>query len=245
MSVRQWEIWAEKPQVEGTLADRAKGKLPEMESTKQLVKLVGEVYKPGNRVLDAGCNVGHYLVGLRRLDPELSYTGVDAYDAYISQAKKIFAADRNARFHVKSILEPLFPDQPFDITYSCNVLLHLPNFRAPVKHILDSTAGTCFIRTLFGERSTIVRRAAETGMGFDDDGNPVKYIHQNTYDRSVFSDYVRSLGWNVEFIEDEFDASVLAAEHTRLKQGEGTRIIDGKQVDGNIIFNWEWAKITR
>lgn len=245
MSRKPWEIWADKPQCEGTLTGRARGTLPEMESTKQLVSLIGAVYKPGMRVLDAGCNVGHYLVGIRRLDAALDYTGVDAYEAYISQAKEIFRNDPCAHFHVMSILEPLFPDDPFDITYSCNVLLHLPNFRVPVKNLLASTREVCFIRTLLGERSTIVRRAAEKGMDFDADGNPVRYIYQNTYDRAVFADYIQSLGWDVEFITDEFDPRILAEEHKDLKSGEGTRIVDGRQADGNIIFNWEWARISK
>jgi SAM-dependent methyltransferase len=245
MNRQPWEIWADKPQVEGTLVDRARGKLPEMESTKQLVKLIATVYRPGMRVLDAGCNTGHYLVGLRRLDPQLDYTGIDAYASYISQAKEIFAKDPHAQFHVKSILEPLFPEQPFDITFTCNVLLHLPNFKLPVRNLLASTRHVCFVRTLLGERSTIVRRAAESGLDFDANGNPVRYIHQNTYDRKVFGEYVHSLGWKAEFIPDEFDASVLAREHHDIKKGEGTRIVDGRQVDGNILFNWEWVKITR
>ena len=245
MSTNPWEIWADKPEVEGTLVDRARGKLPEMESTKQLVNLVGEVYRPGMRVLDVGCNTGHYLVGLRRISRELDYVGVDAYDSYITQAKEVFRNDPHAAFHRKSIYEPLFPAEPFDITYACNVLLHLPTFKVPVRNLLESTAEVCFIRTLLGERSTIVRRAAEMGMDFDGDGNPVRYIHQNTYDRAVFADYIRSLGWQVELIKDQFDPRVLAREHTELKQGEGTRIVDGMQVDGNILFNWEWVKASR
>lgn len=240
-----WEVWSDKPEAEGTLVDRAKGVLPEMESTRQLVDLVGQVYEPGLRVLDVGCNTGHYLVGLRRLDATLNYTGVDAYAHYIDQATEIFAQDPNARFQVKSVLEPLFPEDPFDIVYCCNVLLHLPEFKTPVKNLLASAKNVCFIRTLLGDNTTIVRRAAEKGLGFDGDGNPTRYIHQNTYEQDVFADYIRELGWNVEFIADEFDASVLEREHVALKRGTGTRIVDGRQVDGNIIFNWVWAKITR
>ena len=50
------------------------------ESTKQLVQLVSQIYKPGMSVLDVGCNVGHYLLGLRKKFPTLDYTGVDAYE---------------------------------------------------------------------------------------------------------------------------------------------------------------------
>ena len=245
MSIKPWEMWADKPEVEGTLVRRARGELPEMESTKQLVRLVGQVYQPGMRVLDAGCNTGHYLVGLRRLDPKLAYTGVDAYESYINQARGIFAGDPNARFDVRSLMAADFARETFDITYCCNVLLHLPEFKTPVRNLLQSTTKTCFIRALFSHRSTIVRLAAEPGMDYDAEGSPLRFIYQNTYDRAVFTKFVQSLGWKVEFIADEFDASVLSREHTELKKGGGTRIVDGRQVDGNIIFNWEWAKITR
>jgi len=245
MGLKAWQIWGEKPKVEETLSQRAQGNLPEMESTKQLVKLVSEHYKPGMRILDGGCNVGHYLVGLRRLDPELNYTGVDAYDSYISQAKEIFANDANAQFDVKSIMEPIFPDQPFDITYSCNVLIHLPNFTDATKSLLESTKDVCIIRTLFSDRTVIVKRAAEENTPLDENGIPTKYIHQNTYDRKVFSDFVDGLGWKVDFVKDEYDASVLDNEHKKLKNQTGTGISNGRQADEYIFFNWEWAVITR
>ena len=244
MKYKPWEIWAENSECEGTLVERAKGNLPEMESTKQLVKLISEIYQPGMKVLDAGCNTGHYLKGLRRLDENLDYTGIDAYEVYISQANEIFKNDNNADFILKSLLDENFLfNEKYDVTFSCNVLLHLPGFKLPMKNILENTKEYCFIRTLFGKRSTIVRLASEEGMDYQEDGNPIKYIHQNTYDRLVFSDYVKSLGWKIEFIKDEYNPEILATEHKTLKKGSGTNIIDGKQVDGNIIFNWEWAKI--
>ncbi|MBA7689002.1 hypothetical protein ES703_97494 [subsurface metagenome] len=104
-----WQVWERQPEIESTLELRAKAELPEMESTKQLVKLISEVYRPGMRILDVGCNVGHYLHGLRRLDPKLCYVGVDAYPYYIEKAKAIFGEDDKTTFLVKDIMKPLFP----------------------------------------------------------------------------------------------------------------------------------------
>ncbi len=241
--IERWQIWADKPEAEGTLVQRAQAKLPEMESTKQLVKLVSGYYKPGMRVLDAGCNVGHYLRGLRRLDPKLNYTGIDAYESYISKAKEIYKDDPLAHFAVKDIFQPLFPEKPFDIVYSCNVLVHLPDFRPPVKNLLESTKKVCFIRTLFEDFTTIVRKTIDSDL--DEKGEPINFAFQNTWSKKLFSKYVESLGWKVEFIEDEFNLGILEKEYTTLKKGLGTRILGGKQVDGNIIFNWMWAKITK
>lgn len=240
---KNWKQWAKRPEVEQTLIDRAKGVLPEMESTKQLVTLVRKVYQPGMRVLDVGCNTGHYLRGLRRIDPKLDYTGVDAYAVYIDQAKMVFADDKNVKFEVKDIFEPLFPEQPFSIVFCCNVLLHLPDFRTPVRNLLDSTKNVCFIRALFGEYTTIVKRAMTPV--FDNDGDPCDFVYQNTLQQEYFAKFVQALGWNIEWIADNFDPNVLASEFNTIKKGRGTRIVDGKQVDGNIIFNWMWAKLTR
>lgn len=242
MSLEVWQQWGRRPEVEWTLVDRGRGLLPEMESTKQLVRLVSEVYRPGMRVLDVGCNVGHYLRGLRRLDAVLAYTGVDAYEHYIEQARGIFADDLYAHFEVRDVFEPLFPDNPFDIVFCCNVVLHLPDFRLPVRNLLASTKDVCFIRTLLGDHTTIVKRAVT--QDFDDEGNPLDFIYQNTWQSDYFVGFIRQLGWNVELIPDEFDASVLEREYETVKMGKGTRIVDGRQADGNIVFNWMWAKIT-
>jgi len=242
VSLQVWQQWGRRPEIEWTLVDRGRGLLPEMECTKQLVRLVSEVYRTGIRVLDVGCNVGHYLRGLRRLDATLDYTGVDAYEHYIEQARGIFADDPYAHFDVRDVFEPLFPDNPFDIVFCCNVILHLPDFRLPVRNLLASTKEVCFIRTLLGDHTTIVKRAV--AQDFDDEGNPLDFIYQNTWHSDYFVGFIRQLGWNVELISDEFDSSVLQREYKTVKRGKGTHIVDGRQADGNIIFNWIWAKIT-
>jgi SAM-dependent methyltransferase len=217
--------------------------LPEMESTKQLVRLVSEVYKPGMRVLDVGCNTGHYLRGLRRISEKLDYTGVDAYPFYIDQAKEVYATDQYAHFEVKDIHESLFPETPFDIVYCCNVILHLPDFRGPVTNLLNSTRSVCFIRTLLGDYTSVVQRAMN--QVYDDRGQPLDFVYQNTWEQGYFTEFIRGLGWNVELIDDEFDPAILQREYESLKKGQGTRVANDKQVDGNIVFNWVWAKITR
>ncbi|NJO32920.1 MAG: hypothetical protein HC869_07035 [Rhodospirillales bacterium] len=58
MSFEPWQIWGRQPDVEVTLPRRATGELGEMESTKQLVKLIRGVYKPGMCILDVGSTSG-------------------------------------------------------------------------------------------------------------------------------------------------------------------------------------------
>ncbi len=243
MSYKNWQQWGKRPnEIESTLVDRASSRLPEMESTKQLVNLVSQEYKPGMQVLDVGCNVGHYLRGLRRISSDLDYTGVDAYEQYINKANEIFADDPYSHFEVKDIFKPLFSDKSFDIVFCCNVLLHLPDFRAPVQNLLYVTKKICFIRTLLSEKTTIVKTAKT--QKFNELGDPLDYTYQNTWKKQYFLEHIKELGWNVEFIDDEFDPKTLQNEFHSVKKGQGTQIIDGKQVDGNVIFNWVWAKIT-
>ncbi|HLF07718.1 MAG TPA: methyltransferase [Thermoplasmata archaeon] len=245
MAYEPWQVWGRKPQVEGTLESRAAGSLGEMESTKQLVKLVSEVWKPGMRVLDVGCNVGHYLRGIRRISSGLDYLGVDAYQHYIDKARLIFASDKHAAFQLKDALRPLFHDDPFDIVFCCNVLLHLPYFRVPLKNLVDSTRRFCFVRLLLGERTTIVKRV-DDGATVDDDGSPSGFTYQNTYREVDVLRYLREdLGCQVAVVEDEFDPRVLDSEFSGLKKGAGTRIVDGKQADGNILFGWKFLKISK
>jgi SAM-dependent methyltransferase len=246
MDFKSWEQWEKRPdQAERTLIDRAIGNLPEMESTKQLVKLVSEVYRDGDRVLDVGCNVGHYLKGLRKKFPKLDYTGVDAYSHYIDQAKKIFSDDDKSHFEVKNIFEPISPENSYDVVFCCNVLLHFPDFRKPVKNLLGSTKKVCFIRLLLDDFTSIVQLTYENK--FDENGNPLDFRYYNTWSKKYFIDFIHGLKYNVELIKDEFDPSVLDYESKNVKTKEfdkGTRIIDGKQVIDNIITNYVWAKIT-
>ncbi len=243
MTPGTWQQWGKKPEVEETLLSRARGVLPEMESTKQLVELVSAVYEPGMRVLDVGCNVGHYLRGLRRLDRDLKYTGVDAYEHYVLQAREVFGDDANARFEIRDIHEPLFADDPFDIVFCCNVILHLPDFRTPVRNLLESAKGVCFIRTLLGDRTTIVKAVDE--QDFDVEGNPSDYAYQNTWHSGYVTEFIEELGWRAHLVRDEYDPEVLGREFEAVKKGQGTAIVDGRQVRSNIIFNWTWVKITR
>ena len=247
MSYEDWQVWGRKPtQQERTLVDRATGNLPEMESTKQLVELISSVYKPGHKILDVGCNVGHYLRGIRRVFPEVHYTGVDAYEHYVNKAKEIFSNDPRSTFEVKDIFDPLFPKQPSEIVYCCNVLFHLPDFRKPVKNILESTKDVCFIRMLLADYTSIVKLVFSDE--YHEDGSPKDYKFMNTWNKDYFIEYVKKLGWKTELISDKFDSNVLQEEFQTVKikkLDKGTQILAGKQVVDNIICNYTWVKITK
>ena len=95
--------WAEDPSVEQRTFKRVTGELQEMESTKQLVDLISDIYQPGMKVLDVGCAAGHYYNGLARIDSDLDYSGVDATIPYIEFAKNYFKDNKKLKV-TKSIL---------------------------------------------------------------------------------------------------------------------------------------------
>ena len=245
MSSKEWKQWEQDPDSESKYnIQRIMGNLPEMESTKQLVNLISDVYEDGMHILDVGCNVGHYLTGIRKKFPKLDYVGVDAYDDYIGKARTAFINDPYAKFEVKDIFQPIYPDNPFDIVYSCNVLLHLPDFRIPVTNLLKSTKKICFIRTLLGDYTNLVKSPIKEE--YDDQGNPLDYWYLNTWKKEYFIDFIEKLGWKATIIPDIFQPKLIQDEfkNTKKESHIGTRIVGNNQVIENVICNWTWIKIT-
>lgn len=243
----KWQIWGTKPELESKHnVKRLQGELSEMESTKQLVEIISKIYESKMNVLDVGCNVGHYLLGLRRKFPNLDYTGVDAYEYYINKAQKAFSSDTHANFEVKDIHKPLFTEEKFDIVYCCNVLLHLPDFRIPITNLLNSTKKCCIIRTLLSDYTTIVK--APIVDDHDELGDPNEFWYLNTWNRKYFDNFIKKLGWKTEYVQDEFNSQNVQEEFEKGKDNDsekGTRILGDKQIVDNIIFNWVWIIITK
>lgn len=245
IETQEWRTWNWKSDCEQTLFQRATGELPEMESTKQLAELAAAVYKPGMKVLDVGCATGHYLHGLiRAVDPKVTYHGIDATERYIQFAKQVHASNKNVSFEVGDIFDLPVKAPSFDIVYCCNVIIHLPDFRDPIRNLMQASKKYVFIRTLMSDRSYVVKRVLDNE--FDENFGIERYIFQNIWSRTILKRFAESIGgFDVEFIADKFDPTVLAKEFQTVKKGEGTRVVDGMQVDGSILFPWGWMKLTR
>lgn len=247
MSKDIWRIWNKDDSVEARTFLRTTGELPEMECTKQLVNLISEVYEPGMKVLDVGCASGHYYNGIRRIDENIGYFGIDATVSYIEFAINYFKDNPNANFEVGDIfdLDNLY-NLKFDITYCCNVLLHLPEFREPVRNLLKVTKKTCFIRTLLSDKTHLSKYLYSDQ--FDEKGEPIDFVYQNTYSYDLFKSHIESLGeFDVEFIDDEFDALSINKEFDDFKEKQGavTKIQNNIQIAGSKVFEWKWVKIIR
>lgn len=240
-----WRVWNNDDKVEMRTYKRVTGQLPEMESTKQLVELVGQVYRPGMTVLDVGCAAGHYYNGLVRLDPALKYTGIDATVKYIDFARKHFKSNPNTRFEYGDIFDLTDASLKSDIVFCCNVILHLPDFRAPIKNMLEVTKKHLFIRTLISDK-TYLNKFLYTDE-FDANGNPTNFVHQNTYSFSLLNSFIKQQGkYDVELIKDKFDVDNINQEYENYsdQQSAVTRVIGDKQIAGNVIFEWKWLKIS-
>jgi SAM-dependent methyltransferase len=247
MSKEIWRIWNKDESVEQRTFLRTTGELPEMECTKQLVNLISGIYEPDMKVLDVGCASGHYYNGVKRLDDNINYHGIDATVPYIEFAKKHFENNPNTSFELGDIfnLDEKHTKQ-FDVVYCCNVLLHLPDFREPIKNLLKVTKDTCFIRTLIGPNTHLSKYLYSDK--FDENGEPTDFVFQNTYSHDLFKSYIESQGdFEVEFIKDEFDVAAINKEYTAFNEAQGavTLVQNNVQIAGSKVFEWEWVKITR
>ena len=239
--------WAEDPSVEQRTFKRVTGELQEMESTKQLVDLISDIYQPGMKVLDVGCAAGHYYNGLARIDSDLDYSGVDATIPYIEFAKNYFKDNKRLKFQVGDIFNlPENLTNSFDIVYCCNVILHLPSFQAPIQNLIKASKKHVIIRTLVADNTHMSQFLYNDN--FDDNGNPSDFIHQNTYSVSSIERFISSLGdYDVEFLDDKFDGAQIQNEYEEYKdiQSVVTNIQNNVQISGSKVFEWKWIKIEK
>jgi len=247
MSEDTWRIWNRNGSVEQRTYKRVTGELAEMESTKQLVELVSAIYKPGMEVLDVGCAAGHYYNGLRRIDSDIRYHGVDATEAYIDFARNHFQHSGNATFEVADIYA--LPDRfagKFDIVFCCNVILHLPSVQIPLRNLLMSSRKVCFIRTLMSDKTHLSKLLYSDT--FDERGEPTDFVFQNTYSYPLLDAAIRSVGdYRIEYIDDRFDAQVINREFEKYStiQSAVTQVRNGVQIAGSKVFEWKWIKVTK
>jgi ubiquinone/menaquinone biosynthesis C-methylase UbiE len=247
MNEESWKIWSKDPSVEQRTYKRVTGELNEMESTKQLVDLVNDIYQPGMRVLDVGCAAGHYYNGLKRIDSNLEYCGVDATVPYIKFAKKYFKDNKKTSFILGDIFNlPENLANSFDIVYCCNVILHLPSFQVPIENLIKASKKYCIIRTLVADKTHLSKLLYSDN--FDENGNPSDFVHQNTYSASWIQSTISSLGnYKVEFIDDKFDGDQINSEYKEYSglQSAVTNVRNNVQIAGSKVFDWKWIKVEK
>ena len=233
-----WRIWSKNDLVEERTYLRAQKKLPEMESAKQLRKIINKVSE-NDVIMDVGCASGHYLHSIRKINSKCKYIGVDATKKYINSAKKIFSSDQNASFFNEDIYNL---NHKADIVFCCNVLLHLPSIKVPLVNLLKATKKKLIIRTLISEKTHLSQYCYSDK--FDKNGNPKDFLFQNTYSHKYLSKIINSKkNWKHDYIKDTFDSKLVDKEGKKWSKKQGfatTRVYDNLQIAGDKVFRWAW-----
>ena len=244
---KNWKIWEKDHTVEARTFYRAQKKLPEMESAKQLRILIKKVYKKGMSILDVGCAAGHYYHSLLKIDRFVKFAGIDATKKYIDYANQIFKKYNNASFFKEDIFKISKKHKKrYDISYSCNLLLHLPSIELPIKNLINATKKYCFIRTLVSKRTHLSKFLYDDR--FNKSGLPINFVYQNTYSYNFLTKILKKNGAKkIEFIDDKSHYNNINKEFQKFKnkQDAVTKALkNGQQIAGSKVFEWKWIKIT-
>ena len=241
-----WNIWKKTSSSERSI-QRVKNKIPEMECSKQLGKIVKNFYRQGDKVLDFGCAAGHYYYSLKKIDKNISYYGFDSTHHYINFAKKFFKKNKNMKFDVQNIfsLSKKYYKK-FDIVFCCNVLLHLPSIDLPLKSLLSATKKYCIIRTLVSDQTHLSKFYYNDET--DKKGVLNNFKYQNTYSYNLIKKKIKQIGnYKINFESDYFNGSKINKEYKKdyAKYPGLTKFINNFQIAGGKVFEFKWIIIKK
>ena len=91
-----------------------------------------------HRVVDLGC--GDFQIGMRLLDADIEYVGVDIVEELIQRNRQLYAGDR-VRFECLNIIEDRLPTG--DLCLIRQVLQHLSN--SQIANVLDNVRGYRYV----------------------------------------------------------------------------------------------------
>ena len=247
MIKKKWNLWKKYPMMERRTFLRARGLVPEMECTKQLIKIIRPLYKNDMTILDVGCAAGHYYNSISKLSNSVKYLGIDGNKVYIDFAKK-FYRKKKANFKVLDIYNMYKKKiDTHDIVYCCNVILHLPDAYTAIKNLINITKKVCIIRTLIDIETHLSQIVFKEN--FDKNFQPKKFTYQNTYSFKVIKKMISNVGnFKVSFIDDEFNNKMINKEykdHSKIQGPATTRVINSVQIAGNKVFKWKWVIIQK
>ncbi|MES2308259.1 MAG: class I SAM-dependent methyltransferase [Verrucomicrobiota bacterium] len=250
MKDKSWSnIWQRSfDQYGEVLYKRATGELPEMESAKALVKVIGGKLNKKTRVLDIGCGAGHYLRTLRQAyGTDFHYTGIDATENYIGYAKKAWRNDPQTEFKVGSVFKLPVKAESYDLVICCNLLLHLADAKKPLLELIKATKSCLIVRTLISDRMFIVKEMLEK-KSKNSSLEDLEYNYFNVYSERYFNAIIKDSKRKtkkITFSDDkDFNAKAINKDVKIHKRGNGTEVINGMQVNGAIICPWKFLKIT-
>lgn len=241
-----WQYWEKSGYYQEELRRRALGDLPEMESAKQISRLVANVFEPGDRILDAGCGTGHYLNSLTPLlGGPFEYTGLDITPQHIAAAREIYDHRANVDFQVGDVRRLSFADKSFEISICANTIPHIPQASLALRELMRVTSKALFVRMLVGNETLITKKAY--GKELDDRGEPVSFGYVNIYTEEFILGALETSGESVDFIQDEYDPGEIKVHHERHSQEAGvqraTRIVNGCQFKNYLLLPWKVVQV--
>lgn len=112
-----------------------------LEFTNQLLKWSGVTSFPPNehvRVLDVGCGIGGTSRTIARRFPQWTVTGVSISDEQVARATQLAMEQGvlNVDFRCCDAMKMPFPDNAFDVVWSCESAEHMPDKEAFIKECL-------------------------------------------------------------------------------------------------------------
>jgi phosphoethanolamine N-methyltransferase len=205
------------------------------ETTQYLCAKLGETLKAGARVLDVGSGIGGAAFHLAK-QYGASVTGVDLSPEMVAIAgERAQEAGKGiaVKFLLADILEAPF-DQPFDIVWSRDALMHLPDKTRLFSRLFDLTAP--------GGRLVITDYAKGTGPGSAEFRDYVAKTGYHLTDPASYGKLLAAAGYVNVVAEDATDrfVDILKREVERLSANRDDFVKYFSEEDLNyLIERWE------
>jgi Methyltransferase domain len=200
-------IWAYSKLFPELSIGRASGETPEMDSARQATELLAARLAPNARVLDVGSAAGHLRRSLAPLG--FDYHGIDAEEHIVEIGRRYLARDGMPQSRLRALpLDGLPRGERYDAVVSLSTLLYFPDFHEPLEIMARAADRLVVVRSLFGER-TMVRWLPDILLepGYQD-----MRAYFNVFARDGVAEFLESLGFGVEWIEDRRRLEKFAGE---------------------------------
>lgn len=228
-----WDAWQGNRGYGDLMRRRALGVEPEMESAKELIRLLAPVYRPGMRVLDVGCGGGHFARSLRQLDAQVRYTGMDFTGYYLAVAEDVWRHTPHVQFIGGDAYRIPVEDASFDAVTCVTVLQNLPDYRQPVQELMRVSREVVLMRLLLGELTHVIHR-------FEKPDAPRDFTYYNIWSSTELVGFLYQLGARrVDVLDERFGAQLAKTHPT------STYTYGDLQLNGNVLMTWKWVRVLR
>lgn len=246
-------------------AERARGRLPEKESTKAAATIVRHNLPDAASFVDAGCSAGHLLRSLLSADlPVQRYVGIDLDAPAIELARSIYAAEwaGDAAFEVASVTELPIGDKTVDVSISLNVLEHMKSPVITLSELIRVTRHLIVLRTSVTDRTYIIQEVRNSKLWagpnatyvplpepadeLAPDGKPHKFVYQNMWGQDYLEAQIKGLeaDCNVLISEDTLFSAEAIREDNELTGLPNAAVATGnQQIVGPLILPHCWVLI--